>query len=504
MADQVKARWHGDNYQARIFWQNALNLLDPTSGVIEVSFEADGPKSFDDVVVKYDPPIPRSGAQRVPAEYHQVKWHVASGGRFGYEDFIDPAFIGAQSFSLLQRLQQASGAAPSGAHFAFMTTYRIKDGDPLGDLVSGNDKTLLCERLFDGTTDKSRMGKVRKCWREHLGLASDEELRQVVGGLRVFEGHRSLDELRTEINLRARVVGLLTCETSSDFRYDELARQLKIRGINNLNRELLLRLCRDEGLLVERSAQEDPFLPIAIRSFLGPAADIVGATAENTLLLTDDFRQRYLLEERDWQRDIRPKVERFLREAVKRSATLRLVLDAHASIAFLAGSVLDLKSGVDTHLVQKGRVGTRTWRADDGPGATGAAFATEEETLGGGRDIAVAISVSQSVVSQTRAYVGANLPEVGKVVSFDMPSGPGQQTVVGGQHAAALAEQVANHVRALKAGDPDALVHIFAACPNSLLFFLGQQHQGIAPCIVYEFDFDRRQHKTYQPSFVID
>ena len=85
-----------------------------------------------------------------------------------------------------------------------------------------------------------------------------------------------------------------------------------------------------------------------------------------------------------------------------------------------------------------------------------------------------------------------------------MPTGPGQQNVAGGEHAAALAEQVSNHLRTVKADDPDAVVHIFAACPNSLLFFLGQHHQGIAPCIVYEFDFDRRAHKTYQPSFVID
>jgi hypothetical protein len=47
------------------------------------------------------------------------------------------------------------------------------------------------------------------------------------------------------------------------------------------------------------------------------------------------------------------------------------------------------------------------------------------------------------------------------------------------------------------------VVHIFTACPNSVLFFLGQHHQGIAPCIVYEFDFDWG-HKTYQPWFVID
>ena len=69
------------------------------------------------------------------------------------------------------------------------------------------------------------MGHVRKLWREHLALASDDELRSVLTGLRIVEGHRSLDELREHINLRAQVVGLLAySDASSDFRYDELAR----------------------------------------------------------------------------------------------------------------------------------------------------------------------------------------------------------------------------------------------------------------------------------------
>jgi len=505
MVDAVTARWHGDNYQARIFWENAFNLLLPHSCVVEVTFEANGPKAFDDVVVKYDPPVARSGSERVSAEYHQVKWHVQTGGRFGYEDFVDPDFIGAQTFSLLERLQQARRMAPTSAHFAFLTTYRIKDGDPLAELISGHDKTLLIERLFDGTTDRSRMGKVRKRWREHLKLATNDELKVVVRGLRVLDGYRSLEELRAEINLKAQVVGVLACNAAeSDFRYDELARQLKVRQLNALNREAFLQLCRDEGLLVERPVEPDPFLSIAVRSFLGPAADIVGAAQEDTLLLTDDFRQRYLQDNRKWQRDIRPKVEAFLRDAVKKSARLRLILDAHASIAFLAGAVLDLKSGVQTQLVQKGRVGARIWRADDGSAAKGARFDIVDEPLGGGRDIAIAISVSQPATAQARVYVAARLPEVGKLISFAMPTGPGQQNVAGGEHAAALAEQVSNHLRTVKADDLDAVVHIFAACPNSLLFFLGQHHQGIAPCIVYEFDFDRRAHKTYQPSFVID
>lgn len=67
-----------------------------------------------------------------------------------------------------------------------------------------------------------------------------------------------------------------------------------------------------------------------------------------------------------------------------------------------------------------------------------------------------------------------------------------------------LAEQVSNVLRGSKAESPDSTAHIFAACPNSFLFYLGQHHQGIAPCIVYEFDFDCRGNKTYQPSFIMD
>ena len=505
MADAVVARWHGDNYQARVFWENALNLLLPESCVAEVSFEADGPKAFDDVVVRYDPPIAGSGPDRVAADYHQVKWHVQTGGRFGFEDFVDPEFIGARSFSLLERLEQARRTAPASARFTFLTTYRIADGDPLAFLVSGNDRSLLVERLFDGTTDQSRMGSVRKCWRQHLKLEGDAGLRDVIAGLRVVDGHRSLEELREQINFKAASVGLVGCSAAdSDFRYDELARQLKVRKLNVLDRETLLEACREEGLVAERVEEPDGFLPVAIRSFLGPAADIVGAAQEDTLVLAGDFRQRYLQDGREWQRDIRPRVESFLAAAVKRCGKLRLILDAHASIAFLAGKVLDLKSGVESQLVQKGRVGTRTWRVDDGSLSDGSRFVIQEEELGSGRDVAIAVSVSQATEAQVRAYVEGSLRGVGRLFSFAMPAGPGQRTVAGGEHASSLAEQISNHVRTVKAHEPDAVVHIFAAAPNALLFYLGQHHQGIAPCIVYEFDFDRQAHKTYQPSFALD
>jgi hypothetical protein len=508
MADAVLPRWHGDNYQSRVFWENALNLLDDegTSCIVEVAFEADGPKAFDDVIVRYDPAVARSGPERVTADYHQVKWHVELGGRFGYADFIDPAFIGAKTFSILQRLAEARKKVGPGACFTFLTTYRIKDGDPLAELVSGNDRSLLVEKLFDGSkTDGSRMGKVRKLWREHLGLPDNDALRQVLTGFRIFDGHRSLEELKESITLRAKTVGVITTSpTSSDFRLDELARALKKRGLNSFTRETFKQLCKDESLLAEVIAAVDPYLPVAVRSFLGPSSDIVGASPENTLLLTDSFRQRYIRDDLDWQCNIRPQVEDFLRGKVMQSPKLRLILDAHASVAFIAGSVLDVKSGVSLELVQKGRVGPRVWRADDGSENGAPTFQTTEHKLGDRPEIAVSISVSQSAEAAARAYCAASLPNVGRLINFALPAGPSQRGVLGGGHAAALAESLANHLRLVKGNDTDTVAHVFAAAPNALVFFLGQQHQAIAPTVIYEYDFDRQGNKSYQPSMIMD
>lgn len=501
MVDAVTAPWHGANYQARVFWENAINLLVPGSCVAEVTFEANGPKAFDDVVVRYDPAIARSGALKVPADYHQVKWHVEYGGRFGYADFIDPAFIGGKKHSLLERLRDAKASAPAGSNFTFLTTYRVRDDDPLRRLISGADKALLLPRLFDGTTDRSLMGRVRKLWRDHLKV-DDDELRSVLDGFRLFEGHRSLDELRAEINVRAQAVGLLACHASdSDFRFDELARQLKVRKLNGLTKALLEEFCRSEGLLDPQQRQQtSQALPIAIRSFLGPASDIVGASPENTLLLTDEFTARYLQEGRDWQTDIAPKVRGFLLDAVARSGALRLILDAHASIAFLAGSVLDLKSGVDVDLVQKGRVGSRSWRADDG--TAGNPFSVQVENVGRGADLAVFVNATHDLTRQGTAHLAAREEGISRTISFTPKGGPGPRSLAGGTHAADLADQITREVRATRSDD--GVVHLFAACPNSLLFFLGQQHGGIAPVVIYEFDFDRRGDRGYHASFLIE
>jgi hypothetical protein len=496
------AHWHGDNYQARIFWQNALSLLAPGSCVAEVTFEADGPKAFDDVVVLYDPAIARSGPLRVPADYHQVKWHVERGGRFGYEDFIAPNFIGAKSVSLLERLRDAKIGAPEGSNFTFLTTYRIRDADPLAAIISGNDHSLLLPRLFDGTGPKSRMGKVRKLWRDHLGSADDDELRAVLEGFRIIENYRSLDELRADINFRAQAVGVLACHASdSDFRFDELARQLKIRQLNRLTRSELEELCLREGLLDPAGQPTASKLPVAIRSFVGAPADTVEFPPENTLILTDAFNERYLKGDLDWQANILPRVTDFLRPFLADRRPIRLTLDAHASIAYLVGSILDLKSGLDVDLVQRSRPGTRIWRADDAQ--DGDSLTSTISKSGDGEDIALLLSLTHDVEAAAVRHLEASGRAIGTILSCSPPGGPSQQSLAGGAHAARLADQITSEIRKIR-DTCDGTLHLFAACPNALLYFLGQQHRGIGPVVIYEFDFDRRGNRGYHASFLID
>jgi hypothetical protein len=149
-------------------------------------------------------------------------------------------------------------------------------------------------------------------------------------------------------------------------------------------------------------------------------------------------------------------------------------------------------------------VGSRLWRADDGSETEAAGFQITEHTLGDGPEIAVSISVAQSAETAARAYCAASLPKVGRLINFALPVGPSQRGVLGGGHAASLAESVASHLRRVKGNETDTAAHIFAAAPNALVFYLGQQHQAIAPCAIYEYDFDRRGNKSYQPSMIMD
>jgi len=501
MSNAVEPRWHGDNYQSRFFWIHAASLLDPERPeVVEVTFEADGPKAFDDVVIRYEPGRPSAtGSGRVTVDYHQIKWHVDRSGRFGFEDLIHPAFVGAQSISILERLKQAKDQAPQGAAFHLITTDKLRDGDPLGEIVSPIDGSLRLHVLRDGKTDASRMGKVRQCWREHLGLVSDDELFAIVESLHIKDNHHDLEYLRKQVSLNFRLVGLVGAEDGTTFQYDEAAKQLKIKNLNRFDRTSFEQWCRSENwFLPHKPAARRS---VAIRTFQASAtpADLLEALPSCTITLTQSFDGRQLRENLNWT-DLQKPISEFLLAMLRERAEMRLFLDAHASVAFLAGATLNFKTGADVEIVQKGMNNPgQVWNAKDG--IDGPAPHINIEPLGDGKDIAISIGLARDPIQQVREYVGAALPNVGSILQIVPELGVGQDAVNGGTHAATISKIVAATIASIR--KPGGSVHVFVSGPNAFSFFLGQQAESMGRCISYEFDFNGRIHGTYQPTFII-
>ncbi len=499
MVTAVTARWHGDDYQSRFFWIKAAALRDPdTPHVIEVSYEADGPKAFDDVIIRYSPSRASCGPERISADYFQIKFHVVRAGRFGYEDLVLPEFIGAQTTSLLERLQEAKLSSSGNAAFHLVTTDSIKDGDPLGELISSENGRLRTDKLSEGKTDSSKMGRVRKLWRTHLGLKDNDELFEILKNFHVHANQPSLERLRDDVNIKFQIIGLTPCTSSSEFRYDGAAKALKSRGLYQFTREAFEALCLQEGWV--KSEPSGEFINVALRSFSDGPADFMDATPENTLSLLHFFHGRHLSPDEDWDTNVRPLVEDFFQRIRQHERRIRLFLDTHSSVAFLAGKCLGLKSGMAVELIQKGRAGTSVWRSDDQSEIK--PTVTSIEHINEGVDIAVVMSITRDASDHVREYLASCQPEVGRMLHVTPDGGPGQNAITGGAHAARLAENIADAVAKarVKFG---ARVHIFSAAPGAVNFFTGQQLESMGRCVLYEFDFNQRIDGSYHPSFKV-
>lgn len=495
MANSVVAPWNGTDYQARLFWIHASSLRDSErEDVVEVTFEADAPKAFDDVAVRYEEPGRQdSGPTRILADFYQIKFHVDQSGRFGYADLVDPAFIGAKKTSILQNLMNGKADHPTRAAFTLVTTDGFKDGDPLAKLVATKDGSLMLDRLFDGSTDRSAFGKVRKLWREHLGV-DDDRLQEILTGFHIKASHDLLDRLRNEVNVRFRIVGLMPCEHPSEFKYDGAARALKVKGINRLTRASFEKLCREEGWISQTPPEKR--LAVALRSFGGVIpADLVRASDKRSLVVTDKFDGRALKSSESWDEIFRQAAQ-FFREALEVGMTIRLFLDAHSSLAFHAGAQLGFKSGANVEIVQNGRLGPEVWNAKDdrpGPGPT-----FEMHSLGGSSDIALAVSLTRDSKAKVVEYISNTLPSVGTLFHVTAADGPGPNSVRGGDHAASIADAIARELSKVIA--PGGVVHIFLAAPNVFSFYLGQHAEALGRCIPYEFDFGGRNGGSYTPT----
>ncbi|TCR76790.1 SAVED domain-containing protein [Rhizobium sp. BK376] len=496
MADAVVARQQGDDFQARWFWLQAANLLRPHGHIERVSFET-GPKAFDDVVVEYSSALaPKDEFGRnILRDHMQCKWHVRA-GEFGFEDLADPAFSNATSLSFLNRAldaQRQHAPAGDGARFQLVTNWDARD--PLRRLIVNQTNSLNLTKFYEGGPTSAN-GKIRAHWANHLGI-TEEELRLAVGTLVLNTRVRSAEDIRTHLNDLFESVGMRRIPPSeSGFVYDDLIKKLHAQGRKTFDRKSFRDMVADEKLL---ASDEPPArTTIGVCSFVH-AINPIEARATRTLDLVPQFDGRYLREGHDWHGTVYPELRKFILEEAVSTDSLRLILDAHMSLAYAVGAILDVKSGKDIEIEQRSPE-RRFWSETDTKiDPEWPVLEFSEIAIGEGSDIAVAVSVTHDVQANVVEHL-AKMPEIGKLIVARFPASASQRAVRSGAHAAAIAESIATRIRG--AGRAP-MVHLFIAAPNGLTFFLGRHHRTVGAATVYEWDFEGLRDRDYSPGLLV-
>lgn len=219
------------------------------------------------------------------------------------------------------------------------------------------------------------------------------------------------------------------------------------------------------------------------------------------LNLVPGFADRQIRPDSDWQGTLYPALKTFLLEAARESERIRLVLDAHLTLSFAAGSVLNIKSGRLIELEQR-TTGRAIWAPDDQPldnAWPGWAFSEHDGKPEGG-GIIVTVSLTHDVAAAVSRYAAVSLPAARATLDARIATTPGARAVSCGRHAFELAESLVAKIKALRDTAPGQSIHLFMAVPGAFSFFLGQRATAIGPLTLYEFDFDGNSGGSYEVS----
>jgi hypothetical protein len=499
---QVGARTEGDVYQGLFFWRQAADLLRPGSLVERVVLEHDEADGVDDVAVFYRAPGVNAGGWQTNADYFQLKYHVDNRDAYSAEALIDPTFINAKS-SLLQRFRKAhsrlteQNRGPFRLHLA--SNWRWKNDDKLASLLREFDGELPPKFYDDGP--RGDLGKIREMWRAHLGLETDE-FTAFARTLRLQFDHFGRRDFKNYVYATLEAAGLRTPSADrAACPYQSLTQQFLMNGPHSFDEGDFRALCQREGLMVTAAPKPPRPFAIGVRSFMR-FAERLESEVDELVCVSSNFTGRHLATSGSWPAGA-TQICAFLgdqgRRARLRAAESLIALECHGSFALLAGWELSRNSGVKAAPLQKPNLDV--WRpTEHAPGSHSWAPPRTIDKDAGAEDVAICLSVTHDVLTDVEAYLASGKgPSVRCLVLLSPDGGPSPQSIRGPDHAYQLALALPA-ILASARPNRGARAHVFFACPNALMFFIGQQRNALGRLALYEFDFGIERDGSYQPS----
>lgn len=250
MNKSIKARLDGDEYQQLYFWYYAMKMFDSDEGIEKIEFESDERKYFDDFVVFYKKEsYPKNYLNNsISKEFFQIKYHVRNTELLSIDNLINEKYINAKT-SILERLKELNKKYNADdIHYIFISTHDIDPTDELYELISYEEGQISLETLFKGKTPRSKMGKIREKFKNHLNC-SDDELKEILTPFRFIKG-MSRENLISSINDKLKLYGFEIIKPSSNLnKYCDLIRKWHSKKQTEITKQFIIKECKDEGLI---------------------------------------------------------------------------------------------------------------------------------------------------------------------------------------------------------------------------------------------------------------
>lgn len=242
---------------------------------------------------------------------------------------------------------------------------------------------------------------------------------------------------------------------------------------------------------------DNKYTPLSVITFERAIKNTLKETSKgNCLDLRELFEGRFLKEGYSWN-DIIQYITNFVNN-LDTDVSYKLAIEAGYTVSFALGRLMDGKSGLNIHYVQKTLQGTQIWDIDSGESISKVNCKHIVEEIDDSKSIAVVIGFSRDVLQDVKSFISEGDIKVGKILYFKPETFLNQFSVNNGSHAMALAQYVASEIQNCKA----QRILLFPACPGSVCFMLGQLSRPLGQVTMFEFDFEKT--RTYFPTYTFN
>lgn len=496
---QIAARIDGDDFQGRLFWIKAAELYTDPPRVARIAYEYDQAVGVDDLVLFYHPPGVHEGPEQYDVDAMQAKFHVDHKGAYS-SAFLLEVPSGSKR-SLLQKMHAGYRSLRGAGHqcrLILVSNWGWDDADNLAKSIRADGK--LPEAFFsDGP--RAEFGKIREDWRVHLGIDAGELAdfaRRLRWHLFYFASNLQADYLATKL----QNAGLRPPDPTKRINpYDDLIRKLLCeRHAIEVDADQLREICKREDLVLSE-CPDRLSRRVGLRSFIR-WAETMEADCIDYVCVAKYFEGRYIRDPALWNGLVYADIVKFLRKVVRESVAEEILLECHHTLAYLAGTQLPAKCGLSIAPVQKGPRGREAWRPGETTGVLPGWSQSRNDNADGSADVVVVLSVTHAIGGDVRAHCQQAGLMPATFLELIPEHGVGPSSILGPNHAQKLAVEALAHVRGVRGTlGRGARVHLFAAAPNALLFFLGQAAGDLLqPIQLYEHDWEGVRGSLYLPS----